>query len=316
VLHSFPLPLEKIPLHLLIPFLYHYLLLGAGCLNTIFPSHFLCNTTLSVPASIEPSTAVCVVFVTMDTQFRLSTGNPDGSVPRRISAPVIPGTPSHQPLKSTNHTCCSGGHVHGCGCGCPSCICPRYRPFKDESNRNAYTGQGGLDIPRGDMSDYDMRASSLNSNDSDQSHLTNNSYEVRGPINDRLATETIHQPNYMQRATAAIDTATAAFNSDDEDEDPWPHFISPGDSPASEDFSGMMFGNIEGSSMMIEMGGSNSGDTSSLSNYSSAFPQHSMTISQVVAGTGTSFPVNNFLPLTPECRHERTRQMCRHCIHY
>lgn len=248
----------------------------------------------------------------MDTQFRLRpTDNPGGSVARRFT---VPATPRHQPIKSTNHTCCSDGHVHGCGCDCRSCSC-RYKPFKDESNRNAYNGQGGIEISRGDMSDYSMRASSFNSNDSDQSHLMNNSYEVQGPLNDRLATETIRQNNYMHRSTAAIEIPTTAFNSYDEDEDPWPHFISPGSSPAFDDSPGE-FESMEGSSMINWTGGSNSGDASSLSTYDSAFTRHSMTISQAVAFTGTSFPVNNFLPLTPDCRHERTRQMCRHCIHY
>lgn len=254
------------------------------------------------------------MFATMDRRSRPQPpGNSDGSVPRRRSAVVVGGTPHHQNIKSTIYACCSGGHVHGCGCDCPGCSC-RSIPFKNESNRNAYNGEGGVPIPGTDRSDYSTRASSLNSNDSGLSRELENSYEAEDPLHEWLATEDIHRPNYMH--DALIEHVDTAFNQDDVDEFPFRHFISPGHGTASYASSSMIFENMEGSSMRTEMGGSNSAFASNLSDYQSAWTQHSMTTSQAVACTGTSFPVNNFLPLTPECRHERTRQMCRHCFHY
>lgn len=243
---------------------------------------------------------------------------PAGIPDRRVSIPVIAATPNHQNNKGTNHTCCSGDGVYGCGCRCRGCTC-RYQPLKNESNRNAYTSEGGIDIPSVGTSDYDMRGSSLDSDISGQSQILNNSYEVQDPIHDRLATDNFHETDHMHRATAAIRNVTAVFPSDEEDEHPWRQFISPSQSlqAPSDDSSGMVFENMEGSSMMMEPDESDNGVASSLSHYESAFPRHSMTISQIITGTGESFPIpNNFLRLTPECRHERTRQMCKLCIHY
>jgi len=256
------------------------------------------------------------MFATMDRRSRPQPiGTSNGSVPRRRSAPVVRGIPNHQNIKSTVYSCCSGGHIHGCGCDCPGCSC-RSVPFKNESNRNAYNGEGGVPIPGTYRSDYSTGASSLNSEDSGLSRELENSYEAEDPLNDWLATEDLHQTHRMHYAL--IQHVEAAFNPDDVDESPFNYFLSPplSGSTSSEDSSGLIFENMEGISTRTDMGGSNSAFPSSLSDYQSARLQQSMTTSQVIAGTGTSFPANNFLPLTPECRHERSRHMCRHCFHH
>jgi len=162
-----------------------------------------------------------------------------------------------------------------------------------------------------------MRGSSLDSNSSSQSQISNNSHEAQHTINHALSMENSHENNHVYRATTTIANFTAAFDAQEEEEDQHPYldFISPRNSP-SDDYSDLSFENMDGSSMVVGLDGSESGIASTLSNYESAW-QHSMTVSQVIAGAGESFPVrNNFLRLTPECRHERTRQMCRLCIHY
>lgn len=275
----------------------------------------MCNTILSTTASFpELPKAWGLIFVTMDSHFCLqSHGDPHS----RRSTRVVAEKPNHQSTPSTNHKCCSGDGVHGCGCGCPCCTC-RHKPVKDESNRTAYTSEGARDIPRSGTSDYDMGGSSLDSHGSGQSQISNNSYEAQDPTNEHLAMGSSHENPYIHRATATIATFTAAFDAEDEDDEhPYHRFLSPSTSfqPPSDESSGLLFGNMDGSSMMVGLDGSESGMASNLSTYESAW--HNMTVSQAVTGTGESFPVrNNFLRLTPECRHERTRQMCRYCVHY
>lgn len=115
--------------------------------------------------------------------------------------------------------------------------------------------------------------------------------------------------------TAVIQDVDAVFASDDDDDpNQWPEFYSQIDSQSSIHHTDDDLENMAGNSMFMEVDEPTDSAASILSTYEFGF--QSVTASQYLICTGTSFSGNNFLPLTPDCRHERTRQMCAHCMHY
>lgn len=245
---------------------------------------------------------------------------------RRASAPA-PSTKrsKHDNTKPPTGTCCSGDH-HGCGCGCRSCSC-RSRLIKDESNREAYSGQGGrqgIPSPENGLPDTVSRYAPSSIGTEDSRYLNhqsfNNSFEMHDHLNNRLPARDLR----LDTSGATRSRYAASEMSDDTDH-PWHRFLSSADSldpmsPQGEDSSGMLIPGFETDSMLVHTPAPSNDDRSLLSSqYEDFFTSQSTTASQLLTGTGTAFTdqfSNQFLRLTPECRHTRTRQMCQQCMHY
>lgn len=237
---------------------------------------------------------------------------------RRASAPATRPFKNNHPFNQENQTCCSGGHAHGCGCSCPTCCC-RSKPVQNNPNQTNYNGEGGHNVPEPeiDATHTELRSSSVNTNNSGFSTnaYINNSWEAQLPLSARMMTEDFGPDRHTYSATAAIQNVEAAFTSNDVDDDghEWGDYISP---PESQSFMEQSDDDLENmaDSMHMEIGEPTDDAATLLSTYSNGFA--SATGSHCLTGTGTFFTGNNFLRLTPDCRHEKTRQMCGHCMHY
>jgi len=210
-------------------------------------------------------------------------------------------------------TSCSGGHCqcHGCGCGCRACCC-RKRIFQDESNREVYSGEGGRGIPR-PQNGFVAVSSSVSTVDSRPSNDNsfNNSFELHDHLNARLTSNNLARHESITPHPSRRQDESARSVSDEENDDPWPYFVTLADSldhmSVDADSSGMILAGMDDTSMMLETGGLSSGDISLLSSqYEASFPRQSVTASQLLNGTGAAF-ANHFLPLTPDCRHARAQ---------
>jgi len=245
--------------------------------------------------------------------------HPESGRQRRAAAPLpTPNTNNHNNPHTAPGTCCCGDHVHSCGCGCLTCSC-RNIPVQDESNREVYSGQGGpcIPSPANGLPDQVSRfPSSVATNDSRHMNMEsfNNSFEVHDRLNDRLTAANLNRHNAINiNTTRRIRNRYAASDSDEDDRDPASLFLSPidtpHDTPPPADSSRMILAeNMDDSSMFLETGGPSSGDMSMLSSqYAASFSRQSVSASQLLNGTGAVFS-NQFLRLTPDCRHARPRQ--------
>lgn len=226
---------------------------------------------------------------------------------RRASAPTTSvKRANHTNTHPSSSTCCSGGH-HGCGCGCRNCSC-QIIPVRDESNREAYSGQGGPGIPRSAYG-FPGRASRLASSIDTEGpgQLNNNSYEVHDDWNERFppGTRARNHPVDTHREQTQPNYDAASFSEDDH---PWHHFTSRDHMSPRDELSDIFPDDIaDDISMSPEHGGL---DSRNLSIYEALFPPSSVSASQNLIGTGTGFAgvgggvaVDQFLSLTPEHRH-------------
>lgn len=236
---------------------------------------------------------------------------------RRASAPVFAFAKKNHDLNSNNQPCCSDGDTRGCGCSCRTCCC-RFNPAQTKANQHNYNDERGKAIPTPflDATKNTFKSSSVNTNDScfTAHEYISNSWEAQPPFGARIMADDFGQSRPAYSATTAIKDVNVVFTSDDDDDDDpnqWPEFYSRMDGQLSIRNTDDDLENMTGNSMAMEMGDSLTNSAASiLSTYELGFQ------SQYLICTGTSFSGNNFLPLTPDCRHERTRQMCAHCMHY
>ena len=250
------------------------------------------------------------------------------SRPRRSSDPLyLIKRNKHHDNDNTSGTCRCGGEHHGCGCGCKTCGC-RLIHFKDESNSEAYGGEGGrrqgvpgpgVDLPdRG--SRFDLSSSSVGTAGSLNNGSFDNSYEARGHFDGHhMASANIN----------GVGNQFSASEDEDDGENAWRNFISPNNSLdhlylENEDSSGMIMPGIMDGSMLAARGSSiEVGERSLLnSEYESSFTQPSATASQTLTGAGAAFEqaygqhfVLQPLRLTPECRHTINIPICARCLH-
>ncbi|OQU96222.1 hypothetical protein CLAIMM_02332 [Cladophialophora immunda] len=258
---------------------------------------------------------------------------------RHLSRRLNPAAPieSFSP-GDTNETppgdCSSAGGHHCCGCGCAACWCRLTHFKKDESNREAYGGQGGHqgNMPAPGIRRPDRVSSlSFDSPSSFQSSHTlsngsfNNSFEVPAPLDG----------HHRQPAAAVTPDGAqhAAAETDDDDPHPWFSFLERADSldhmSFGEDSSGMFIPGLADDSTLARGPGSSVADRSTLSSqYESFFAlqgqqqqqqqQQSTTASQNLVQVGAAFDDHappRFLRLTPECRHTLHHPICARCMH-
>ncbi|EXJ59448.1 uncharacterized protein A1O5_12073 [Cladophialophora psammophila CBS 110553] len=189
----------------------------------------------------------------------------------------------------------------------------------DESNREAYGGQGGRqDVPGPDAGhpDHISRFDSPSSFESPSSpSLSNGSFDNSFEVGNPLA----------RREAADVNSSRTQYASEpDEDErHPWTYFTERANSldhmSFGEDSSGMVIPGLMDDSVLARGPGLSSDDRSILSNqYEPSFVQQSATASQVVVGAGAAFDgqyLPRFLRLTPECRHDFHHPICARCMH-
>jgi hypothetical protein len=197
--------------------------------------------------------------------------------------------------------------------------------FKDESNREAYGGEGGrqgMPNPGVDLPDRTSRFdSSWSSRRTDLSRFSSEgsldgSPQARGHFGGHHAASVYINGTGDQFATEEEE--------EEDDRHPWDDFISPPDSldhiSFEQDSSGMVIpGLLDDSALAARGSGIGIDDRSILnSEYESSFIQPSATASQVLTGVGTAF-ANHFvgrpLRLTPECRHSSSTPICARCMH-
>lgn len=231
-------------------------------------------------------------------------------------------TPNPNPnLHSSLDMRCLGDHCqcHGCGCGCRSCSC-RTQPIQTESNREVYSGEGGP-APSPQNGPLDRASSSINTGHSGPSHNESfsNILTVQDYLNARLTAVNLARHDSVNTYIRQRQTEDVVSVSDEESDNPWPFFVDLADSldhmSLYADTPGGG-GRMNDSSMAFERGGSNSCAMSMLSSQCEAsFHSQSVAASTLLKGTGAAF-ANQFLPLTPECRHARTHPMSRQYGHY
>jgi hypothetical protein len=237
--------------------------------------------------------------------------------PRRSSDPIYSKEKKFH-LDTQTTGCCGGGH-HGCGCGCKTCNC-QLTLHKDESNLEAYGGEGGR---RGmldqdvDLPDHASRfaSSSASVRTGGSRSLTDSSFVNSFEVRDHFGG---HHP-----ASARIHHDGYTSEEHEDGHDAWPNYISSGQAAIHEDSSGMVIpGWLDDSTLALRGSESDLGQRSLLnSEYELSFHQPSATQSQVLTGAGATFNHvrHHFLVqplrLSPECRHSTYTAVCAHCMH-
>ncbi|RVX75919.1 hypothetical protein B0A52_00276 [Exophiala mesophila] len=229
---------------------------------------------------------------------------------RRASAPAFAFARKNYDLNHNFQPCCHDSDMHRCGCTCRSCCCG-IKPAQNNPKQHNYNEKQGQAITPGPLvafTNSPFQPSSVSTSDSCFSahEDISNSWEAQAPLSARMMADDFGRPQPAYGVEAAIHDVELAFASDDEDPNQWPEFTSPIESEPSSHHTDDDLEVMAGSSLFSCM----DVDEPTEAGF------QSVTASQYLVCTGTSFTGNNFLPLTPDCRHERTRQMCAHCMHY
>jgi hypothetical protein len=212
-------------------------------------------------------------------------------------------------------TCCSGGGVHGCGCGCKGCNC-RFGNFnKNDSTRQVYPGQGG---GRQEVSTLYDSTNLTQLSTSTSSFGSSRSGSVSSGSS---PTGLEARAQYIDHYVAAVGTHFNGYSLEEEEDGhgAWQRFgVSPADSMAHMNSSGIIPGLQDSSELAIS--GNLSATRGMLDSYTSSWPYHSDATSEVIANVGAMFNSQRNhmlrpLQLSPDCRHSGNTSICSRCVH-